>query len=249
MVLSEGMENDDFIEPIDEFGAKMGPDRTHHVRFHLFVPGGVVTTDILRPDVGGHDDHGVPEIHRAPLSVREPAVVEHLEQNVENIGVGLFHLVQQYDLVGPAPYRFRQLSTFFVTHVAWRRPDEPGDRMPLHVLGHVETHHGPLVVEEKLSQSPGQFCLSYAGGTEKEEGTDGSVAVTQARPASPYGVGYGDDCFILAHHLPMQPGLHLDQFLDFSLDQPVDRDAGPLRNDLGDVLLVHFFLEHPAFLL
>ena len=41
----------------------------------------------------------------------------------------------------------------------------------------------------------------------------------------------------------MQPLLHANQLLDFAFHQPADRDVRPLRDDLGDVFLVHFFLE------
>ncbi len=249
VVAVQGMEDDDFLQPVDEFGAEMGTHRVHHVRSHLLVPGRIVTPDELRPDIGGHDDHGVPEIHRASLPVREPSVVEDLQQHVEHVGMGFLDLVQQHDLVGPAPHCLGQLAAFFVTHVTRRSPDEPCDGMTLHVLRHVDTYHRVAVVEEKLAQGTGQFGLAHAGGSKKKEGADGPVSVAQSGTVSPDSVGNGDDGFILAHHLPVQARLHPDQLLDFAFDQAVDRNPGPLGNDLGYVLLVHFLLEHPAFLL
>ena len=35
-----------------------------------------------------------------------------------------------------------------------------------------------------------------------------------------------------------------DQFVDLALQESGDRDARPAGDHLGDVLLVHFFLEH-----
>ena len=58
--------------------------------------------DELRGDVAGHDDDGVLEIDRAALAVGQPAVVQHLEQDVEDVAVGLLDLVEQDDAVGPA---------------------------------------------------------------------------------------------------------------------------------------------------
>ena len=166
---------------------------------------------------------------------------------LNDVGVRLFDLVQQHDLVGPAPHGFRELPTFLVTHVTRGRSDQPGDGMPFHVLRHVDTHHGTPVVEEKLAQGPGQFGLAHPRGAEKKKGADGPVSVTQAGAVPPDGVGHGDDRFILTHHLLVQAGFHLDQLLDLALDQAAHRDARPLRDDLGDVLLVHFLFEHPAF--
>ena len=45
-------------------------------------------------DVGGHDDHGVLEVHDPALAVGQPAVVEDLEEDVEDVRVGLLDLVE-----------------------------------------------------------------------------------------------------------------------------------------------------------
>jgi hypothetical protein len=43
---------------------------------------------------------GVLEVDRAALAVGEAAVVEHLQQHVEHVGVGLLDLVEQHDAYG-----------------------------------------------------------------------------------------------------------------------------------------------------
>ena len=45
----------------------------------------------------------------------------------------------------------------------------------------------------------------------------------------------------------MQPLLHVDELLRLALEQPVDRNARPARDDGGDVVLVDLFLHHPLF--
>ena len=50
--------------------------------------------DLVRAEVGRHHDDRVLEVHRAALAVGEPAVVEDLEQHIEDIAVGLLDLVQ-----------------------------------------------------------------------------------------------------------------------------------------------------------
>ena len=42
----------------------------------------------------------------------------------------------------------------------------------------------------------------------------------------------------------MQSLLHVDQLLRLALEQTVDRDSGPARDDRGDVVLVDLFLDH-----
>ena len=41
----------------------------------------------------------------------------------------------------------------------------------------------------------------------------------------------------------MQPFFHVNQLLDFAFHQPAHRNVRPLRDDLGDVLLVDLFLQ------
>src|SRR5690554_7969776 len=47
--------------------------------------------------IGGHDNDGVFKIDHPSLVIDEPTVVEYLQQDVENIGMGLFNLVKQND--------------------------------------------------------------------------------------------------------------------------------------------------------
>ena len=92
----------------------------------------VDAVDELRPEevlgiagqVRGHDEHDVGEVDRAALAVGEPAVVEHLQQEVEHLGVGLLDLVEQHHGVGAAPDRLGELATLVVAHVAGGRADQ-----------------------------------------------------------------------------------------------------------------------------
>ena len=53
--------------------------------------------DVARAEVGGQDQHGVLEVHDAALAVGEPAVLQHLQQRVEHVRVGLLDLVEEHD--------------------------------------------------------------------------------------------------------------------------------------------------------
>ncbi len=77
----ERMEHDHVVDAIDELGPEMLADDFHDLRLHLLV---VRSTrellDTLAAQVRRHDDDRVAEVHGAALAVREPAVVEHLQQ-------------------------------------------------------------------------------------------------------------------------------------------------------------------------
>ena len=63
--------------------------------------------DHLAADVRGHHDDRVREIDRVAVAVGQPAVVEHLQQDVEHVAVGLFDFVEQHDAstAGGGPLR------------------------------------------------------------------------------------------------------------------------------------------------
>src|SRR5882757_10183211 len=77
VVLTEPVENDDFIHAIEKLWAEMRAQRVGDespARFFRFF-----LHDVLRTDVRGHDDDRVFEIDRSPLPVRDSAVVQHLQ--------------------------------------------------------------------------------------------------------------------------------------------------------------------------
>ena len=55
----------------------------------------ILMGDLRRPEVRGHDDDAVPEVDPAPLGVRELPVLEDLEEDVEDLRVGLLDLVEE----------------------------------------------------------------------------------------------------------------------------------------------------------
>ena len=135
-------------------------------------------------DVRGHDQHGVAEVDRAALAVGQAAVVHHLQQDVEDVGVGLLDLVEQDHAVRAPAHRLGELAALLVADVAGRRADEPGHGVLLHVLRHVDADHRVLGVEHVLGERAGELGLADAGGAEEQEGADRPVGVGQARRVS-----------------------------------------------------------------
>ena len=133
-------------------------------------------------DVRGHDQHGVLEVDRAALAVGQAAVVHHLQQDVEDVGVGLLDLVEQDDGVRAPAHRLGELAALLVADVAGGRADEPRDGVLLHVLRHVDADHRVLGVEHELGQRARQLGLADAGRAEEQERADRAVGVA-AGPA------------------------------------------------------------------
>ena len=103
------------------------------------------------------------EIDRVALVVAQAAVVEHLQEDIEDVAMGLLDFVQENDRIGPAADGLGQHAALFIAHVARRGADQPADGVPLHELAHVEADHGVFVVEHHFGQGLAQLGLAHAG--------------------------------------------------------------------------------------
>ena len=61
-------------------------------------------------------------------------MLKNLQQNVEDVGMGLFDLIEKNHGIGCAPHTLGQLTAFFVANVSRGRADETRNRVLLHVL-------------------------------------------------------------------------------------------------------------------
>ena len=195
------LEDDDLVDPVQE----LGPEVLAHL--------------LGRADVRGHDQHRVAEVDRAALAVGEAPVVEHLQEDVEDLGVRLLDLVEQDDRVRPPAHGLGELAALVVADVAGRRADQARHRVPLLVLGHVDPDHRPLVVEHELGERPGELGLADAGRAEEDERADRPVGILEPGAGAAEGVGDRLDRLVLADHALVQPLLHVDQLLGLALEQ------------------------------
>ena len=161
----------------------------------------------------------------------------------------LLDLVEQDDGVRAPADGLGELTGLVVADVSGRRADHPRHGVLLLVLRHVDADHRVLVVEQELGERARQLGLADAGRAEEDEAAERPVRILQSGARAADGVGHGDDRLVLADDALVEALLHVNQLLDFAFHQPADRDVGPLGDDLGDVLLVDFFLEHPLALL
>ena len=164
------MEQDDLVQAVEEFGAEMPANHFHHLV--LDIGDLLIVAEIgeeLAAKVAGQDDQRVREIHHAALPVGQAAVIQHLQQHVEDVIVRLLDLIEQDYLIGAPAHSLGQHAAFFIADITRRCTDQAGDRMFLHELAHVDAHHRALVIEHELGQGLGQLRLAHARGAEKQE--------------------------------------------------------------------------------
>ena len=231
VVVRQGVEDDDLVDPVEELRSELDAQGVHDLAPHRVVRGvpdlGIRGGDGRRSDVAGHDHHGVLEVHGPALRVGQATVVEDLEQDVEDIRVGLLDLVEQDDLVWPTADGLGQLAALLVADIAGRRPDQPRDGELLHVLAHVDADHRLLVVEQEAGEGAGELGLADAGRAEEQERADRTARVLEPGTCPADGVGHGLDGLVLADDALVEALLHADELGLLAFHQAADRDAGP----------------------
>ena len=184
----EAAEQDHLVDAVEELGPEAAAQLAHHRLARFLHVLAAHRHQMLRADIGGHDDQRVAEIDRAALPVRQAAVIQHLKEDIEHVRVRLLDLVEQDHLIGSAAHRLGQGPAFLVSDIAGRRADDAGDRVLFHIFGHVEAGDGVFVVEQELGQSLGQLRLADAGGPQEHEAANGAVGVLQAGAGAAHGV-------------------------------------------------------------
>ena len=238
--LRQRVEDDDLVDPVQELGPELGPERIGDLALHRLVGAVVLTAsgaadgaDQLRPDVARQDDRCVPEVDGWALAIGQAAIVEDLEEEIEDIRVGLLDLIEEDHLVRPAADHLGQLPALLI---AGRRPDQTRDGELLHVLAHVDPSHRLVVIEQELREGARQLGLPDARRAEEEERAERPARVAKTGPGAPDGIGHGLDRFILADDPLVETILHLHELLELAFHQPGDRNSGPGGDDLGDVV-------------
>ena len=197
-----------------------------------------------RTEVRGEDQDGVAEVHRPALAVGQATFVQHLQQHVEHVRVGLLDLVEQDHRVRTTPHRLGQLTAGLVPDVAGRSTDEPCHAVLLAVLAHVDADHRPLVVEQELGERLGELGLADTGGAEEHERAERPVRVRDARAGTTHRVGHRLHRILLTDDPVSQFLFHAQQLGGLAFEHASGRDSGPRRHDLGHVVGSDLLLQH-----
>ena len=124
----------------------------------------LVLHDFAAAQVTGHDNQRILKVHAAALAIGQAAIIQNLQQYVEDVRMCLFDFVQQDDTVGVTAYSLGKLATLVIAHISWRGTDQAGHSVLLHVFAHIDAHHVALIIKEYLSQGFSQLGFAYAGG-------------------------------------------------------------------------------------
>ncbi len=91
------------------------------------------------------------------------AIVEHLQEDIEHIGMRLLDLVKQHDGIRRSAHLLAELSALLEAYVSRGGAYHLGDGMGLHILRHIHPDQGVLRAEHRLCKRLGQLGLTHAG--------------------------------------------------------------------------------------
>ena len=90
--------------------------------------------------------------------------------------------------------------------------------MLLHILRHVEAHHGPFVIEQKFSECPSRFSFADTGWTQENKRANRTVWILQTRAGAPNGIRHRLKRFVLTNDALPQAVFHGQKFLHFAFE-------------------------------
>ena len=168
------LEHHDVIDTVEQLGTEQALELAHRAALDLArgetllargaKANACILCDLTGTHVGRHDDHRIAEVDRLALAIGQAALLQHLQQDVEDIGVRLLNLVEQHDRVRMTAHGLGELTALVVTDVARGTTDELGDLELATELRHVEADERVLAAKEILGERLGELGLTRAGG-------------------------------------------------------------------------------------
>ncbi len=168
-VARQRMEHDHLVEPVLELGPEGLPNGAHHVVAGIVAGGGGKAHSRAavagRPQVGGEDDEAMAEVGDVAERVGEPSVVEHLQEQVPDVGVGLLELIEEHHrerlLAHPGDERIA------LRHLSAAQDLERGlGRLQ---LAHVESDQPVGGAEQEFRRGLGKLGLAGSRGAREQE--------------------------------------------------------------------------------
>ena len=195
--------------------------------------------DVASADVARHDDDRVLEVDLATLGVGEATLFEDLQQDVEDVRVRLLDLVEEDDRVGLAADLLGELAALVEADVARRRADEAARpcASPCTRTCRAEISASSLP-NRKSASALDSSVLPTPDGPRKMNEPLGRFGFF--RPARVRRIALLTRPMTASSWPTMRScsdRLHAQELGGLLFGQRGDRDAGPHRHDLGDLLL------------
>ena len=187
-----------------------------------------------RAGIGRHDQHDVAEIDRLAVVVGQAAVIHHLQQDVEQVGMRLLDLVEQQHAMRVLVDRIGQQAALVVADIARRRADQAAKRCGAPCIRTCRSACSSMPM--MLASWRATSVLPTPVGPENRNGRSACPVRAGRRGYSFIAVDSALDRLVLAEHDALQVLLEVFERLLVVLADRFRRDARHRRDDLLDLL-------------
>ena len=151
----------------------------------------------------------------------------------------LLDLVEQHHRKRLTPHLLGQLAALLVADVSRRSAEQPRRGESVMEFAHVDLDQRVVVTEQEVGQRPGQLGLTDTGGAGEDERARRALGVFQPGAGTADRLGDGLHRVRLTDDPLVDLVLHAQQPGGFGLGELDHRDAGPVTQHLGDLVVVH----------
>ena len=154
----------------------------------------------------------------------------------------LFHLIKQDNRIRFSPHGFCQLAAFIVSDISWRRSDQPGHGVFLHVFTHIKTHHVGFIVKQAGSKCFCKFGLADTGRSQKQERTNWFGRIFDSCFGTDNRLCHFGNTIVLAYHTFVEFLIQVQCLVPLAFAQLRNRDSRPAGNNLCNLFIGDIFV-------
>ena len=237
----QGIEMNRLIQAIAKFRAKHFFNRFFALGSRILV--GIPEANGLLAHfpgsgIGGHHQNHISEICLFPVVVSQGGMIHDLQQDVEQIRMRFFDLIEQQDAVGMFADPVGEQSALVKTDIAGGSADQPRHGMLFHVLTHVKAKE---LHPEDTGHLARNLGLADTGRTGKQKTAHRTAGGAQAGTGALDGGHQGPDSVILAEDYLFQAVFELLQFSAIRSRHALGGNACHFSHNFFNISGVDFF--------
>ena len=168
------------------------------------------------------------------MRIRNAAFVENLQQDVHNIRVCFFDLIEEQNGIRAAAHLFGELTGFIVADIARGRADDLRDRVLFHELRHIEADERLRGIEQLFRKHAHKLGLAGAGGADEDE-RGRAAARVDLHAAAADGGGNSLDGLLLPHDVLAQLFFQVGKLAELTLLNLCSGNARPKLDDIREI--------------
>ena len=240
VVFCQWFEHNCFIQTVQELRTEVCTQILHDQVSRLFGDAAVVLNavqQILGSDIGGHDQDRIFKVYGTALGVGDTAVIEYLQQNVEDVRMRFLDLIEQNNRIWFSAHCLGQLAALLVAYISRRRSDQTGDGVFLHVFTHIDSNHVVLIIKQLFRQRFRKLCFTDTGRSKEQERTDRFCRILDSGFGTDDRIRNLGDCLILADNSRVKFIFQAEDLSSLAFGQFCNRDSGPAGDNSGNLFI------------